>query len=79
VTTATSFPFAYEPLHRIKLAVDLTPPGHAGRQQYSARPRSSRDPVPAAYGWDREFDRRAAKLAEEILIRIWDRESDLDP
>lgn len=32
-----------------------------------------------AYGWDREFDRRAAKLAEEILSRIWDRESDLDP
>lgn len=32
-----------------------------------------------AYGWDREFDERAAKLAEEILNKIWDRESDIDP
>lgn len=32
-----------------------------------------------AYGWDREFDERAAKLTEEIINKIWDRESDLDP
>jgi hypothetical protein len=32
-----------------------------------------------AYGWDREFDERAAKMAEEILNNIWDRESGMDP
>ncbi len=31
------------------------------------------------YGWDRKFDERAAKLAEEILKNIWDRESAIDP
>lgn len=31
------------------------------------------------YGWVREFDERAARLAEEILNKIWDRESDLNP
>ncbi len=32
-----------------------------------------------AYGWDREFDERAAELAEEILNNIWDRETGMDP
>lgn len=32
-----------------------------------------------AYGWDRKFDERAAKMAEEILNNIWDRESGMDP
>lgn len=32
-----------------------------------------------AYEWDRDFDERAAKLAQEIIDRIWDRESQVDP
>lgn len=32
-----------------------------------------------AYGWDREFDERAARMAEEILKNIWDEEIELDP
>lgn len=32
-----------------------------------------------AYGWDRKFDKRAAKMAEEILNNIWDREAQVDP
>ena len=32
-----------------------------------------------SYGWDRDFDKRAAKLAEEILENIWEMESDIDP
>ena len=32
-----------------------------------------------SYGWDRDFDKRAAKLAEEILKNIWDREAGIDP
>lgn len=31
------------------------------------------------YDWDRKFDERAARLAEEILKNIWDRESAIDP
>lgn len=30
------------------------------------------------YNWDREFDRRAARLAEEILGTIWDDESQIN-
>lgn len=37
------------------------------------------DAAEYVYGWDRDFDERAAKLAEEILGRIWDEESDLNP
>jgi len=33
----------------------------------------------SVYGWDPDLDERAAKMAEEILENIWDRESDLDP
>lgn len=31
------------------------------------------------YGWDRKFDERAARMAEEILNNIWDRETAIDP
>jgi hypothetical protein len=31
------------------------------------------------YGWDEDFDERAAKVAEEILNNIWDREGDMKP
>lgn len=37
------------------------------------------DAAEAVYGWDPDKDRRAAKLAEEILENIWDRESDFPP
>jgi hypothetical protein len=37
------------------------------------------DAAEYVYGWDRDFDERAAKLAEEILKNIWDREVQIDP
>lgn len=37
------------------------------------------DAAEAVYGWDPDMDRRAARLAEEILENIWDRESDIPP
>jgi hypothetical protein len=37
------------------------------------------DAAEFAYGWDRDFDKRAAKLAEEILNNIWNQESDMKP